>query len=103
MAVYKSIVVEKALSVDDLLRKKASRKRTSPRDEELARLVNDVAAGPKSQVIPWRYEGKQPTARLAAKRAIQTSELEVYASTRPDLPGLILFSRVPLRGGQKSG
>ncbi len=103
MSNYKAIKVEKALNLDDLKKKSAPRGRTSnPRDEELAKLVNEVAAGAKSQVIPWRPEGKLPTARLAANKAIKAAGLEgsVYASTRPDYPGVILFSRVPLSGRQ---
>jgi hypothetical protein len=100
MTSYKAIKVEKPLTIDEL-RKPASRGRAlNPRDVELERLVNEVAAGPKSQVIPWRFEGKPATARLAAKKAIQRSGLEVFVSSRPDHPGLLLFSRVPLSGRQ---
>jgi hypothetical protein len=106
MTAYKTIKVEKALNLDDLKKKPTPRgRRPNPRDEELTRLVTEVAAGAKSQVIPWRPDGKLPTARLAANKAIKAAGLEgsVYASTRPDLPGLILFSRVPLtrRQGQE--
>lgn len=100
---YKAITVEKALNLEDLKKKPAPRgRKPSPRDEELAKLVKEVAAGPKSQVIPWRPDGKLPTARLAANKAIKTADLvgTVYASTRPDHPGLILFSREPLSGRQ---
>src|SRR6266542_161752 len=99
MTAYKAIKVEKALNLEDLKKKPAPRgRRSNPRDEDLAKLVKEVAAGTKSQVIPWRPDGKVPTARLAANRAIKIAGLagSVYASTRPDLPGLILFSRVPL-------
>jgi len=74
--------------------------RQKPRDVELDKLVVEVSGGPKSQVIPWRFEGKQATARLAAKKAIDRSNLEVFVSSRPDHPGLLLFSRVPLNARQ---
>lgn len=98
---YKTIKVEKPLNVDDLKKKPTLRGRTpSPRDVELERLVNEVAAGPTSRVIPWRFEGKPATSRLAARKAIERSGLEVFVSTRPDHPGLLLFSRQPLSGRQ---
>ena len=99
---YKTIKVEKPLNLDDLKKKPAPRGRqSSPRDVELERLVSEVAAGPKSQVIPWRFEPIKPaTARLAAKKAIERSGLEVFVSSRPDHPGLLLFSREPLSGRQ---
>lgn len=101
MTSYRVLKVEKALNLDDLKRKPAPRGRTpSPRDIELEKLVNEVAAGPKSQVLPWRFDGKPATARLAARKAIQGSGLEVYVSSRPDHPGLLLFSREPLSGRQ---
>lgn len=103
MSTYKEIKVEKALNLEDLKRKPAPRGRTpNPRDLELAKLVNEVAVGPKSQVIPWRPEGKLPTARLAANKAIRAADLvgSVFASTRPDHAGLILFSREPLSARQ---
>ena len=101
MTTYKAIKVEKPLNLEDLTRTPASRGRTqSPRDAELEKLVNEVSSGPKSQVIPWRFDGKAPTARVAAKKAIERSGLEVFVSTRPDHPGLLLFSRVPLSGRQ---
>lgn len=104
MTTFKVLKVGKPLTVDELTAKPASRRRVNPRDEELAKLVIEVAAGPRSQVLPWRYEGKLATARLAAKKAIQRADVvgSVYASTRVDHEGVILFSRVPLRGGRKS-
>ena len=102
---YKAIKVEKELSLEELQRKPASRGRTqSPRDLELQRLVKDVAAGPRSRVVPWRFEPTKPaTARLAAKNAIKSAGLDgsVFASSRPDHPGLLLFSRVPLSNRQR--
>ncbi|MHB8590233.1 MAG: hypothetical protein ACYDA0_15525 [Candidatus Dormibacteraceae bacterium] len=101
MTVYKVIKVGKPIKVDDLKRKPAPRGRQpSPRDEELSKLVNEVSAGPASEVIPWQYEGKSATARLAAGKVIKTSGAKVYVSSRPDYPGLLLFSRVPLSGRQ---
>ncbi len=103
MPAYKAIKVGKALNLDDLKRQSAPRGReASPRDVELAKLVNEVAAGPQSAVVPWEYAPtKVATARLAANRIIKNSGLVVYASTRPDYPGVILFSRVPLNARQK--
>ena len=101
MTNYKAIKVEKPLSVEDLMKKPAPRGRqASPRDVELDRLVKEVAVGPQSQVLPWRYDAKPATARLAAKKAIERSGLEVFVSSRSDHPGLLLFSRVPLSGRQ---
>jgi hypothetical protein len=105
MTVYKALKIEKPINIKDLKKAPAQRGRQpSPRDIELEKLVNEVATGPKSQVIPWRFDGKPATARLAAKKAIERSGLEVFASSRPDYPGLLLFSRVPLsaRQGKKS-
>jgi len=101
MAVYKVIKVGKLLKVDDLKRKRAPRGRQpNPRDEDLAKLVNEVSTGPVSDVIPWVYEGKPATARLAAVKVIRASGAKVYVSSRPDYPGVLLFSRVPLSGRQ---
>jgi hypothetical protein len=101
VTIYKTIKVGKPLKVDDLKRKPAPRGRQSnPRDVELARLVNEVSVGPSSDVIPWQYEGKPATARAAAKKVIKASGASVYVSSRPDHPGFLLFSRVPLSGRQ---
>jgi hypothetical protein len=101
VTVYKAIKVGKTLKVDDLKRKPAPRGRQpSPRDVELAKLVNEVSVGPASDVIPWEYEGKRATARAAAIRVIKASGATVYVSSRPDHPGVLLFSRVPLSGRQ---
>jgi len=102
MTAFKTLKVEKALSVDDLKKTPAPHgRKPKPRDVELDKLVNEVAVGPKSQVIPWRFDDKPATARLAARKAIEKSGLEVFVSSRPDHPGLLLFSRVPLSGRQK--
>jgi hypothetical protein len=66
------------------------------RDADLAVLVREVDAGPTTQVLPWYYEGKVGTARLAANRAIKASALPVYVSSRSDMPGVLLFSKVAL-------
>jgi hypothetical protein len=101
VAVYKTIKVGKPLKVDDLKRKPAPRGRQpSPRDVELAKLVNEVSVGPASDVIPWQYDGKPATARAAANKVIKASGATVYVSSRPDHPGMLLFSRVPLSGRQ---
>jgi len=101
VTVYKAIKVGKPLKVDNLKRKPAPRGRQpSPRDVELAKLVNEVSVGPASDVIPWVYEGKPATARAAANKVIKASGAPVYVSSRPDHPGILLFSRVPLTGRQ---
>jgi hypothetical protein len=101
LAKYTTIKVGKPLSLDDLKKKPSPRgRKANPRDEDLARLVNEVSVGPASQVIPWTYGGKAPTARLAANRAIKVSGATVYVSSRADMPGILLFSRVPLTGRQ---
>jgi hypothetical protein len=101
VTVYKAIKVGKPLKVDDLKRKPAPRGRQpSPRDVELARLVNEVSVGASSDVIPWHYESKPATARAAANKVIKASGASVYVSSRPDHPGVLLFSRVPLSGRQ---
>ena len=95
------IKVGKALSVDDLTKKPAPRgRRPNPRDEDLAKLINEVSSGPESQVIPWECGDKLATARLAANRVIKRMDAHVFVSTRPDYPGQLLFSRVPLSGRQ---
>ena len=101
MAVYKVIKVGKSLKIDDLKRKPAPRgRKANPRDEELTKLVNEVSAGPSSDVIPWEFDGKAATARAAAKKVIATAGAQVFVSSRPDYPGVLLFSRVPISGRQ---
>jgi hypothetical protein len=103
VAIYKAIKVGKPLNIEDLKRKPAPRgRRPNPRDEDLARLVNEVSAGPASQVFPWKYEGKAATARVAAKRVIKQSGLTVFVSSRADMPGTLLFSKVALSGRQRT-
>ena len=102
MAVYKAIKIGKPLNVEDLKKQQAPRgRKPNPRDQDLAKLVNEVSVGPASQVVPWQYEGKAATARLAANKAIKTSGLPVYVSSRADMPGALLFSKVPLSGRQR--
>jgi hypothetical protein len=104
LAKYKTIKVGATLNVDDLKRKQPPRGRaTNPRDEDLAKLVNEVSVGASSQVLPWRFDGKAATARAAASKVIKASAATVYVSSRPDMPGILLFSRVPLSGRQGKG
>ena len=101
LAKFSTIKVGKPLSLDDLQRKPTPRGHSvSPRDEDLARLVNEVSVGAASQVLPWHYEGKAATARAAATRVVKATGATVYVSSRPDMPGVLLFSRVPLTGRQ---
>jgi hypothetical protein len=101
MAAFKTIKVGKPLNLDDLKKKSIPRgHRANPRDEDLFRLVNDVSVGAASQVLPWHFDGKAATARAAASKVIKSSEAKVYVSSRPDMPGVLLFSRVPLTGRQ---
>jgi hypothetical protein len=98
---YTTIKVGKPLNLDDLKRKSTVRSRLlNPRDEDLARLVNEVSVGAASQVLPWHYDGKAATARAAATKVIKAAGTKVYVSSRPDMPGVLLFSRVPLSGRQ---
>jgi hypothetical protein len=98
---YTTIKVGRPLNLDDLNRKSTSRSRAiNPRDEDLARLVNEVSVGAASQVLPWQYDGKPATARAAATKVIKATGTKVYVSSRPDMPGVLLFSRVPLSGRQ---
>jgi len=104
MATYKTIRVGKPLTVDELTKAAAPRAaRTNPRDEDLTRLVNEVSVGAASQVLPWHFEGKAATARAAANKIVKASGAAVYVSSRPDMPGVLLFSRVPLSGRQGKG
>ena len=101
MAKFSTIKVGRPLNLDDLKRKSTPRgHQLSPRDEDLARLVNEVSVGPASQVLPWHFEGKAATARAAASKVIKGTGATVYVSSRPDMPGVLLFSRVPLSGRQ---
>jgi hypothetical protein len=101
LAAFKTIKVGKPLNLDDLKRKSTPRgHQHSPRDEDLARLVNEVSVGPASQVLPWHFEGKAATARAAAIKVVKGTGATVYVSSRPDMPGVLLFSRVPLSGRQ---
>jgi hypothetical protein len=104
MATFKTIKVGKPLNLDDLKKKPTTRSQhTNPRDEDLARLVNEVSVGPASQVLPWHFEGKAATARAAATKIVKACGAKVYVSSRPDMPGVLLFSRVPLSGRQGKG
>jgi len=101
LAKFATIKVGKPLNLDDLKRKTTPRgHRLSPRDEDLARLVNEVSVGPASQVLPWHYDGKAATARAAAIKVVKGTGAAVYVSSRPDMSGVLLFSRVPLSGRQ---
>jgi hypothetical protein len=46
---------------------------------------------------------KAASARAAANKVVKASGAAVYVSSRPDLPGVLLFSRVPLSGRQRKG
>jgi hypothetical protein len=101
LAKFSTIKVGRPLNLDDLKRKSTPRgHQLSPRDEDLARLVNEVSVGPASQVLPWHFEGKAATARAAAIKVVKGTGATVYVSSRPDMPGVLLFSRVPLSGRQ---
>ena len=101
MAKFTTIKVGKPLNLEDLKHKPTPRgRRSNPRDEDLAKLVNEVSVGAASQVLPWEYEGKAATARAAASKVIKAAGATVYVSSRPDMPGVLLFSRVPLTGRQ---
>jgi hypothetical protein len=101
MAAFKTIKVGKPLNLDDLKKKASPRgHQVSPRDEDLLRLVNEVSVGPASQVLPWHFDGKAATARAAASKVVKASGTNVYVSSRPDMPAVLLFSRVPLSGRQ---
>jgi hypothetical protein len=101
---FTTIKVGKPLNLDDLKKQSTPRgHQVSPRDEDLAKLVNEVAVGAASQVLPWHFDGKAATARAAATKVIKASGAPVYVSSRPDMPGVLLFSRVPLSGRQGRG
>jgi len=101
---FTTIKVGKPLNLDDLKKKSAPRgHRVNPRDEDLTRLVNEVSVGAASQVLPWHFDGKAATARAAANKIVKASGAAVYVSSRPDMPGVLLFSRVPLSGRQGKG
>jgi hypothetical protein len=104
LARFTAIKVGKALNLDDLKKKSTPRgHRANPRDEDLARLVNEVSVGTASQVLPWHFDGKAATARVAANKVVKAAGASVYVSSRPDMPGVLLFSRVPLSGRQGKG
>jgi hypothetical protein len=101
MAAFKTIKVGKPLNLDDLKKKSTQpARRANPRDEDLLRLVNEVSVAAASQVLPWHYDSKAATARAAASKVIKASGAKAYVSSRPDMPGVLLFSRVPLTGRQ---
>ncbi len=104
MAKFTTIKVGKPLNLEDLKKKSTPRgHRANPRDEDLTRLVNEVSVGAASQVLPWHYDGKAATARAAANKVVKAAGATVYVSSRPDMPGVLLFSRVPLTGRQGKG
>lgn len=98
MAKYRVIKVGRPFSIDDLKKKEASSgRRPNARDEELKLLVNEIAAGPESQVIPWELgDQKVATARVAANRVIKQLGAPVYVSTHRAYPGTLLLSRQPV-------
>lgn len=101
MVKFTTIKVGKPLNIEDLKRTSTLRgRRINPRDEDLARLVNELSVGAASQVLPWYYEGKAATARAAATKVVKAVGATVYVSSRSDMPGVLLFSRVPLTGRQ---
>jgi hypothetical protein len=101
MAAFKTIKVGKPINLDDLRKTPTARARlANPRNEDLLRLVNEVSVGPESQVLPWHFEGKPATARAAATKVLKASGAKVYVNSRPDMAGVLLFSRVPLTGRQ---
>ena len=69
MAKFTTIKVGKPLNLDDLKKKAAPRgHRANPRDEDLARLVNEVSVGAASQVLPWHFEGSTETSSRSCTR-----------------------------------
>ena len=101
MAKYTVIKVGRPLNIDDLRKKPAPPgRKPNPRDEDLVKLVNEVVTGPESQVLPWEFDGKPATARLAATRVVKRLGSEVYVSSRRDYPGVLFFSRMPLSARQ---
>ena len=104
MTKFSTIKVGQPLNISDLKRKSTpGGHRANPRDEDLAKLINVVSIGPSSQVLPWHFDGKAATARAAATKVIKASGATVYVSSRSDMPGVLLFSRVPLTGRQGKG
>lgn len=104
MTTYKTITVGKPLDLNDLQKKPTPPgKRISPRDEDLGRLISAVSRGPEHEVMPWHYEGQAATARAAAARLVKAAGVTVYVSSRPDMPGVLLFSGVALSGRQGKG
>jgi hypothetical protein len=103
LARYKVLKVGRPLNIEELKNSPRRRGRTAnPRDEELKVLINEVSAGPESQVIPWELgTQKVATARVAANKVIKGLEARVYVSTHRDYPGALLFSRQPLSGRAK--
>ena len=103
MAKYKVIKVGKPFNIEDLKSVTKPRGRQpNPRDEELKLLINEVVAGPESQVIPWELgDQKVATARVAASRIIKELGVPVYVSTNRAYPGMLLFSRQPLSARAK--
>jgi hypothetical protein len=97
LARFTTIKVGQPLNLDDLGRKSTPRgQRLNPRDEDLTRLVNEVSIRAESHVLPWHDDGNAATARAAANKVVKAVGATVYVSSRADMPGVLLFSRVPL-------
>jgi hypothetical protein len=98
LARYTTLRIGKPLNIEDLKQTSAKASRApNPRDEDLAVLINEVAAGPESQVIPWHFGDTKPaTARVAANRAINRADLRVFAFTHRGHPKTLFFSRQAL-------
>jgi hypothetical protein len=56
--------------------------------------------GPPPSGPAARNHGRIATARAAAIKVVKGTGATVYVSSRPDMPGVLLFSRVPLSGRQ---
>jgi hypothetical protein len=98
VARYRTLRIGKPMTIEELRRSSTKAGRApNPRDEDLAVLINEVAAGPESQVIPWNLgDTKLATARVAANRAIVRADLRVFAFTHRDHPNTLFFSRQAL-------
>lgn len=104
MARYEHIKVGKPFDISALQKAPRAGRQPSPRDNELDKLVNEVSAGPESQVWPLDVaDEKLATLRLAVNRSVKRLGARVYVGVNQRAyPNMLLLSRQPLSKRQRT-
>ncbi len=98
MARYEILKVGKPFDIASLQKAPRVGRQPSPRDVEIDKLVNEVSAGPESQVWPLEIgTEKMATMRLAVNRSVKRLGAKVYVGVNQRAyPNTLLLSRKPL-------